>query len=207
MRRLVNTRGETENNHFERTRVQPPSIGNPVPNGGQAEKEFILYVKPNDKNSEMAYELAVPLFDIVHIQDIKRLETIPQFLRGVPTLVHVKKKTAYPGKLCLDHLDQLLGDFTKTLRDLGDTVVPADPFCAGSCGLDPQGIDCGVMDNYASCEMTSSDSNLYQTGRRKKEDIDGVINKLLEERTTIEKPRGEPTAAEMTKIIASMQEN
>jgi hypothetical protein len=55
-----------------------------------------------------------------------------------------------------------------------------------------------------------SDSALYQTGRRRKEDTDSIISKLMEERGA-EVPKqasnGQPSAAEMTKIMEEMKES
>lgn len=217
MRRLTNTRGETEVNHFERTRMPvPPAMGT----SGERQnshaasimhKKFVLYVKPNDRPSQMAYEMATPLFDIVHIQDVKTIPPaeIPVFLRGVPTLVNVGKREAYPGKKCLDQLELLLQHFSTTgsRREFEGTMISADPFTTPTTdSLEPQGIDSGVMSKYASCDITSSDCEVYQSGRRKREDMEGIINKLMEERTSVETPRGEPSAAEISKILASMQE-
>jgi hypothetical protein len=218
MRRLANTRGQNEVNIFERTRIAPPSPVSPPTDATPgshaallANKSYVLYVKPNDSPSRTAYDLAVPLFDIVYIQDTTqmRVEERPAFLRGVPTLVDVNRREAYPGRLCLQELEKLLQKFSpfSVSEELGGTVVSADPFAESPPDhLGPQGIDAGILGNYASCDMTQSDSALYQTGRRRKEDIDGVIGKLMEERSSSEKPKGEPTAAEMSRILASMLE-
>ena len=219
MRRLANTRGQNEVNIFERTRVAPPPVIAPPIDGEPgshaallANKSYVLYVKPNDSPSRSAYDLAVPLFDIVYIQDTSQMrpQDRPGFLRGVPTLVDVNRREAYPGRLCLQELERLLEKFSpaSVSNEITGSVVCADPFADSPPDhLGPQGIDAGILGNYASCELTQSDSTLYQTGRRGKEDIDGIIGKLMEERSTSEKPKGEPTAAEMSKILASMQES
>jgi len=217
MRRLTNTRGETEINDFERRMPPPPIAATPkAPNSHAASimnKNFVLYVKPNDRPSQIAYELATPLFDIVHIQDVKAIPPgeLPPFLKGVPTLVNVKKLEAYPGKRCLVELELLLDHFSPTgtpAHEFEGTMIAADPFTTPRTdSLDPQGVDSGVMGKYAACDITSSDCSQYQSGRRKREDMEGVINKLLQERTSIEAPRGEPSASEMSKILASMQES
>lgn len=216
MKRLQNTRGETELNHFERTRMpERPSLASADPGSSHGssllDKKFVLYVKPNDRPSQIAYEIASKLFDIVHIQDTKRLNPreIPPFLRGVPTLLDVVKKEAYPGKLCIEHLENLISHFSlvSSSREIGGSVVCPDPFSSSTIDtLEPQGISAQNMDGYAACELSDSDPSVYQTGRRRKEDIDGVISKLMQERTVSEKPRGEPTASEMSKILKEMQE-
>lgn len=219
MRRLANTRGETELNNFERTRMpQPPTAQPPTaPDSSShaslvAQKLFVLYVKPNDPPSKAAYELAAPLHSIVYIQDIRLLERheLPTFLRGVPTLVDVRRREAYPGRLCMQQLE-VLHDQTAgySLREISGPTVDPDPFAGSATDslLDPQGIDAGILGNYAACDMTSCDSTLYSSGRRKKEDIENVISKLVDERSAPQTTtRGEPSSAEMSKILAAMLE-
>ena len=204
MRRIVTSRGENEMDPRGRGEAQAPQA---PANHRATQKPYILYLKANDGPSSTAYQLAVPIIDTIEVQDTRQLKPgeIPPFLRGVPTLLDIAKREAYPGKVCLQVLEQL----SNRGSSVAGSQVAQDPYGTAVPGVDgPQGV-AQTNDGYAPCDFMPSDSALYQTGRRRKEDTDSIISKLLEERGA-EVPKqasnGQPSAAEMTKIMEEMKE-
>ena len=61
----------------------------------------ILYVFEGDANSQRAKDAAPPT---VTVEPINAMESIPAFLRGVPTLLHVPTNTVSEGTACLEAL-------------------------------------------------------------------------------------------------------
>lgn len=72
-------------------------------------REYILYAVPGETNSEQAMSiLATNIQDDVWVQDIRELSTpLPQWLNGVPTLVHKPSKRVMKGTECIAQLQQL----------------------------------------------------------------------------------------------------
>ena len=64
---------------------------------GQSPK-YILYVLPNDANSQRAIRCAP---DAIHVVDVSQLPEIPHWVRGVPTAVDVSTGRVFEGTNCL----------------------------------------------------------------------------------------------------------
>ena len=217
MRRLFNTRGESETDPADRSgRSAQAPIGRGFSAPAKPEvaagrrKQFVLYLKPNDGPSSQAYRLAVPMLNLIDVVDTRTLKPaeIPPFLKGVPTLLDIGKREAYPGRLCLQILEKLSHRET-AVYDADSTMIPQDAYqnsvaTQGESGPGPVGQD----DGYAPCDFLPSDPALYQTGRRNKEDANGIINRMMEERTSDmpAQSTGQPSPAEMSKIMQSMLE-
>jgi hypothetical protein len=218
MRRLFNTRGESETDPADRSGRNAMGRGpaaQAAPAGPAAapagpRKQFVLYLKPNDGPSSQAYRLAVPMLTLIDVVDTRTLKPaeIPPFLKGVPTLLDIAKREAYPGRLCLQILEKLSHRET-AVYDADSTMIPQDAYqnsvaTQGESGPGPVGQD----DGYAPCDFLPSDPTLYQTGRRNKEDVNGIINRMMEERTSDmpAQSTGQPSPAEMSKIMQSMLE-
>lgn len=71
--------------------------------------EYILYTVPGETNSEQAMGIiATNIRDDVWIQDIRQLNTpLPQWLNGVPTLIHKQSKRVMKGTECIAQLREL----------------------------------------------------------------------------------------------------
>ena len=229
MKRLSNTRGETEVNMFERTRM-PAEFQKRVQQQQQAkempqslgkhaalvqEKMLVLYVKSNNKPSQLAYELASSLYDVVFVQNVENLEKseIPPYLKGVPTLIDVKSREVFQGKHCMEKLDMLKKQYgllenAPDAPEISGNCIEANPFRSGGVETIPLGIDSNVMSLYAPCEIATCDVSVYQTGRRKKEDVNSVIDKLLNERgnTTANNQFADLSVTEMNRIMETIKE-
>ena len=72
-------------------------------------REYILYVIPNDANSEKAQTMiSHEIVDNVWVQDIMALTPpLPNWLTGVPTLVHKPSKQIMKGTQCISFLSEL----------------------------------------------------------------------------------------------------
>ena len=215
MKRLFNSRGESEIEPGDRTGRNTATAQQPPPAATQepAQKPYVLYLKANDSPSSQAYRLAVPVLNLIEVQDTRQLKPgqIPPFLKGVPTLLDIRKREAYPGKICLQFLEKLS---ERPVYDVESTILPQDAYSGGGGENAPGAI--GSDDGYAPCDFLPSDPSLYQSGKRNKEDINGIINKLMEERTSdrvsantgdrVSANTGQPSPAEMSKILQSMLE-
>jgi hypothetical protein len=67
-------------------------------------KPFVLFIYPSDGPSMKALEIANKYFHIIDIQDIQNIVNRPNWLCGVPTLVHVAKKEIYYGNHAIEVL-------------------------------------------------------------------------------------------------------
>ena len=212
MKRLFNSRGESEIEPGDRTGRNTATAQQPPPAATQepAQKPYVLYLKANDNPSSQAYRLAVPVLNLIEVQDTRQLKAgqIPPFLKGVPTLLDIRKREAYPGKICLQFLEKLS---ERPVYDAESTILPQDAYSGGGADSAPGAI--GSDDGYAPCDFLPSDPSLYQSGKRNKEDINSIINKLMEERTSdqiagdrVSANTGQPSPAEMSKILQSMLE-
>ena len=71
----------------------------------EALMDFILYVRPGEANSEKAL-LAAGEMENILVQDVDDLSTWPEWLIGVPTMVHTTEGNAYRGSACLQLLQK-----------------------------------------------------------------------------------------------------
>ena len=78
---------------------------------------YILYVFEGDANSQRAKDAAPPT---VTVEPINAMESIPAFLRGVPTLLHVPTNTLSEGTACLEAL-------AKAVREEGGSAPGEAP--------------------------------------------------------------------------------
>ena len=218
MKRLFNTRGESEIEPGDRVGrsiaqqkpQQPQQPQQLQQQAAQLKKPFVLYLKANDDNSSAAYRLAVPILNQIEVQDTRQLKEIPPFLKGVPTLLDIGKREAYPGRLCLQFLERMS---ERPVYDANSAVIPQDAYDVRSnepgndSGPGAQGLS--ADEGYAPCDFLPSDPSLYQSGRRNKEDANGIINRLMEERSGDApiQSTGQLSPAEMSKIMQSMLEN
>ncbi len=69
-------------------------------------KKYMLYTYPGDHNSDAAEKIARTT-DEVQLQNIAALETLPAYVKGVPTVACKKGEFVYTGATCLEFLTQL----------------------------------------------------------------------------------------------------
>jgi hypothetical protein len=68
--------------------------------------DLVLYVLPDDENSQKALKLSSRI-NGVHVQSVSDLpRPLPVWLTGIPTLVKKSEQRAYRGSACLEHLTQ-----------------------------------------------------------------------------------------------------
>jgi len=67
-------------------------------------KPFVLFIYPSDGPSMRALEIANQYFHLIDIQDIQNMVNRPDWLCGVPTLVHIPKKHIYYGNHAIEIL-------------------------------------------------------------------------------------------------------
>lgn len=77
-------------------------------------KQFVLYIIPTDQNCFKIMELAFLLQEVVHVEDIQKLQSRPAWLKGVPTLVHIKSMKPLYGSEAFATLDRFRNLFVKT---------------------------------------------------------------------------------------------
>ena len=179
------------------------------------EKMYVLYVKSNNRPSDLACQKSCCLYDVVYVQNTEDLEKseIPPYLKGVPTLIDVKSREVFQGKHCMDKLELLkqkygLLENAPDAPEISGKCIDANPFRSGGEETIPLGIDSNVMSMYAPCEISTSDMSMYQTGRRKKEDANGIIDKILSERvnTSGNNQFADLSVTEMNRIMETIKE-
>ena len=70
--------------------------------------DYIMYVRGGDDNSEAALA-KIRNSSSVHVQDVDELpRPLPDWLRGVPTIVHKESGRCYRGTACMKHLGSIV---------------------------------------------------------------------------------------------------
>ena len=190
-----NFRGQTENNTFERTR---PPAGAPNARGANAPSQapavanhnpsYVLYLRPNCDACARAYEFVSkigPNLVIENTDDMKKEgRPIPAFVRGVPTLLDIAQREAYPGPRCFKKLEDLSHTRVtqrQAIQEEGKELMPMDAF-VGESTDDPVGIDGGGGDQYAPCGFQPTTAAQYPLGRQKTEESQDIISRIMGER-------------------------
>ena len=99
-------------------------------------RDWHLFIVPGETNSQKAVSASRLLSETVYQIDIRKLPTLPTFVRGVPTLYQKKEGQVLQGTSCLIKLDEMSRSETipsvhmtglKSFRDARDIVSTRKP--------------------------------------------------------------------------------
>jgi hypothetical protein len=77
-------------------------------------KQFILYAIPNESNSNKALSMVRTNLD--HTCDPTKLQNLPEWLTGVPTILNLESKDVYEGTQCLLYMQKRNQEIIKTQK-------------------------------------------------------------------------------------------
>lgn len=138
-----------------------PDTGGPSTNPIK-DKTHVLYVLPENPTCQQAIRMCQSL--AVHVQDVRKIQR-PPWLRGVPTLIHLRDKIPIVGTDCL-----------RLLKSMADCIPKGAPsYGAGGGGgigyaIDDDGPDPSLFGSVMSVNRSQVDTRYAPQGTKVSEE-------------------------------------